>query len=86
MAIYGNSSPSEGSTSGTVTITFPWRALRIIITNDSAIRDLEFKFNSSESYATLKPTETISLDLHARTVLLNSPSSGSVAYRVWGYG
>jgi len=87
MSVYANFSPNEGTVAATpVTITFPWRARRIIITNDSATESLEYKFNASENYGTLKPTETISLYHNSNTVRLDSPSNNSVAYRVWGYG
>ena len=81
-----NFNVSEGSTSSSVTITFDWKARHIVITNDSPIRDLEFKFQSGQSFATLKPTETVSLYIHSQTVLLNAPSGSTIQYRVWGWG
>jgi len=86
MGVYANFSPNEGTVTTTATVTFPWRARNVIITNDSDSRNLEFKFNTSESYGTLKPTETVNLYLHANEVLLRSPDSVAVAYRVWGHG
>ena len=86
MSVYANFSSNEASTSGTATVTFPWKARQITITNDSAVHSLEYKFNTSEDYGTLLPTETLALHHHARDVILNSPSGNSVAYRVWGYG
>jgi len=86
MTGFGNFSPSEGSTSSTVTITFPWKARRIVVTNDSPTKNLEFKFQSGQSFATLFPTETASQYHRSSTVLLNSPSGSTVTYRVWGYG
>lgn len=86
MEYFANFDPNEGSTTGVVTITFPWKARRVVIINDSASYDLEYKLNNSESYGTLKPTETISLEVITPTIYLNSPSTNSVAYRVWGYG
>ena len=86
MPGYANFNVSEGTTSAPVTITFDWKARRIVITNDSATRDLEFKFQSGQDLATLKPTETVSLYLHSQTVLLDSPSGNAVEYRVWAWG
>lgn len=82
----GNFSPSEGSVTSTVTVTFPWKARRIVITNDSASRDLQFKYQSGQDFATLKPTETVSSYIRSSTVLLSAPSSAATQYRVWGYG
>ena len=86
MPAYANFNADEGSTSGSVTITFDWKARHIVITNDSGSKDLEFKFQPGQDFATLKPTETISLYIHSQTVLLNSPSAATVSYRVWGWG
>ncbi len=86
MSGLANFNKSEGNTSSTVTITFDWKARHIVITNDSASRDLEFKFQSGQSFATLKPTETISLYIHSKTVLLNAPSGSATQYRVWAWG
>ena len=73
----------EGTVTGDVEIIFNWKPRRIIITNDSTSGDLEFKFNESEAFATLKPTETITLNIAHKIVLL---SGNSIPYRVWGMG
>ncbi len=87
MTVLANFSVSEGTVSSSpVTITFPWRARKIIIINDSNTLNLQFKFNTTESYGTLKPKEEVSLYHHTNTVLLDSPSNTAVAYRVWGFG
>lgn len=86
MSGLANFNVSEGSTNSTATITFDWKARRIVITNDSSSKDLEFKFQAGQDFATLKPTETVSLYIHSQTVFLNSPSETTVAYRVWGWG
>lgn len=80
---YANLDVHEGTLTGNKTITFSHKPRRIIITNDSASNNLEFKFNDSESYATLKPTETITLDIAHKIVLLQG---SSVSYRIWGIG
>ena len=81
--VYANLDAQEGTLTGTTTLTFKFRARRVVITNDSASADLSFKFNATESYATLKPTETVSLQHLTKTVLL---SGTGVTYRVWGTG
>lgn len=78
-----NLSSHEGTVSGVNEITFPWKPRRIMITNDSTSGDLQFKFNQSEAYATLKPTETITLNIAHKIVLL---LGNNIPYRVWGMG
>jgi len=80
-----NFDPREGTLSSATTITFNWIAMKISITNDSSY-ELQFKLNSSETFATLKPTETISMVARSKTVFLDSPSSKSISYRVWAWG
>ena len=72
----------EGSVSGTATVTFTRRPRRVTITNNSITNELQFKFKSSETFATLMPTETISLEVTIKQVLL----SGTADYRIWGLG
>ena len=86
-SVLANFYPDEGTVStASVTVTFPWKARKVIVTNDSATDNLEYKFNNSESYGTLKPTETVSIQFNTRTVILDSPTDAIVSYRVWGYG
>ena len=73
----------EGIANGSVEIVFNWKPRRIMITNDSTSGDLQFKFNTSEAYATLKPTETITLNIAHKIVLLDG---NNTPYRVWGMG
>ena len=80
---YGNLDTREGNLNGTLAITFNWKPRRIIITNDSTSNDLSFKFNDSETYATLKPTETITLDMASKTMTIQGTN---IPYRVWGIG
>lgn len=87
MSVIANTYPSEGTVGLVpVTIVFPWRARKVLIINDSSTRDLQFKFNETESYGTLKPKEEMSLYLYSSTVLLDSPDDINVPYRVWGFG
>jgi hypothetical protein len=73
----------EGTLDGEIEITLNFPMYRFTIINDSSSKDLQFKFNSSENYATLKPTETISLEFKSNTVWL---SASGVNYRVWASG
>lgn len=82
MGVYANFESDEGIVVGTKTVTLARKSRKLIITNDST-KDLQYKFNSSESYGTLKPTETLSLDFISKTIYL---SGNTVAYRIWSYG
>lgn len=73
---------SEGTASAGLTITFPWRARYIEIINDSGSSTLQFKFNTSQSYATLNPYEVVNPPIQSYTVILN----GTGAYRIRAYG
>ena len=79
---YSNQEVSEGATSGSVTITLARKSRAIEIINDSTADSLEYKFNASETYATLGLGEVISMDFITNTIFLNSPSANSVSYRV----
>jgi hypothetical protein len=80
---YGNLDAREGTVSVEESITFNFKPRKIIITNDSANSDLLFKFNVSEAFATLAPTETVSLEVASKTIILQGVS---IPYRVWGIG
>jgi hypothetical protein len=58
MVLCANLEPYEDTLNGEVTITFTLRAKKLIITNDSASNNLQYKFKNSEDFATLAPTET----------------------------
>ena len=72
----------EGTVSGTETIAMNRNAYKLTIINDAAATDLQYKFNSSETYATLKPSESVSMYSRTKTIYL----SGNGAYRIWGLG
>lgn len=73
---------SEGTASTDLLLTFPWRARYIEIINDSGSAQLGYKFNSSQSYATLDPYEVVNPPVSTYTLYLN----GTGAYRVRAYG
>ena len=80
---FTNFRATESTITEETTVTFGFRARRITTINDSTTKNLSFKFNASETYDTLQPTETISLQLISGTVYLNGDS---VPARVWGTG
>ena len=83
--LYANFHSVEDTNNGANVVTLPWKARQLIITNDSGSGgSLEFKFNESESYGTLKTNETAQVELRTNTVYLNS--SGNTAYRIWAFG
>ena len=68
---------------GTVSYDFPWPCSQIIITNDSSTDNLQYKFKSSLPYLTIKPKETVSLNVVIDEIHL---SSMGATYRVWIFG
>ena len=82
MESISNLSVSEGTATEGLVITFPWRARYIEIINDSSTLELGYKFNASESYATLKPLEVNSPNIKSTQVILN----GTGAYRIRAEG
>lgn len=82
---YANSHSVEDSVNGTSTIAFPWPVRQVQITNDSSSGDLQFRLNETETYRTLKPFETASLE-SVRITNLYLNTTTSVDYRIWGLG
>ncbi len=80
---YANLEVFENNTSNGVDIVFNFKPRKVIITNDSSSGVLGFRFNLTNSFATLQPTETITLEMSSRTIFL---SGGNIDYRVWGMG
>ena len=68
--------------SGTATHTLTRKSRKLVITNDSSSIDLKYKFNVTEAFGTLQPTESISLYFTTNTVIVE----GLGAYRIWSYG
>ena len=74
----------EGTTSGAVqTLTFSRRSRKIVIINDHASNDLSYKFNGSETFATLKGTEVLTLYFSSPQIIIQGTD---VPYRIWTYG
>jgi hypothetical protein len=72
---------SEATLTGSPsTITFPWRARRVIVTNDSTLNSLSVTISGQT--LTLKPTETLTANIHVSSLIVN----GTLPYRVWAFG
>lgn len=82
MEAIANQYVSEDTATAATKLTLPWRARQIEIINDSGSVDLGYKFNSSETFATLKPLESVVPAVKSKTIFLN----GTGAYRVRAYG
>lgn len=81
--VHANFEALEGTVSTEITLTLNRKSRKIAIINDSASNNLLYKFNASESFGTLMPTESLSIYLTTNQVILDSTSA---AYRVWAYG
>lgn len=82
--VHANLESLEGTSDGTVqTLSFTRKSRKLVIINDHASNDLSFKFNSSETFATLKATEVITLYFTGNQVIIQGTS---VPYRIWIYG
>ena len=81
MDTLANQYVSEGSVSTSVTVTLPWKSRSVTIINDSP-SDMQFRFNTTYDWATLKASEQFTGDITTDQVLL----SGNGAYRLWAYG
>ena len=83
MTVYANFEPWEGTVTGTATVTLNRRSRKIVITNDHPTQELSYKFNSSETFGTLKGTESLSVYFRASEIFL---SGTNVPYRIWVFG
>jgi len=83
MAVLANLESLEGAADGEVIFTLKRKSRKIVITNDHATKELLYKFNVSEEYATLKGTESLSMWFTTNQIIVNG---NSVPYRVWVFG
>ena len=83
MGMLANLESYENTVDGEVTITLKRKSRKIEILNDAATKDLQYKFNQSESFATLMGTEAVSLEFTTNQIIL---SGDNVAYRIQVYG
>lgn len=85
MTTYANFDSYEGQIiNGDGTIELKRKSRKIIIINDSIDKNLNFKFNPQESYGTLRPNETLSIDDMFVTHIYMQGTG--VDYRVWVFG
>ena len=70
----------EATVNGTDTLTLASTSGKIVITNDDASSDLQYKFSAAGTFGTLKAKETIGIEFATSEILL---SGTNVAYRAW---
>ena len=81
--VHANFEALEGTVTTATTLTFNRKSRRLVITNDHPTEVLSYKFNDSETYGSLKGTETLSLYFTTNQIIINGTN---VPYRVWVYG
>ena len=72
---------SEGTAGAGTTLNIGFSSNLIEIINDGTV-DLEFKFKTADTYATIKAKESFTVPYETTTIILN----GTEAYRVRAYG
>lgn len=82
-SVHANLEVFEDTVATPTTLTLTRRSRKIVILNDHASNDLQYKFNASEDYATLQGTESLSLYFRTNTIFINGTS---VPYRIWIFG
>jgi hypothetical protein len=80
---YSNIEPFEGTVSTETTLSLARKSRRVIINNDHATNDLSYKFKDSQTFATLKGSESLAIDFIAKTIIIDGTS---VPYRIWVFG
>ena len=82
--VYANLESLEGTSDGTVqTLTLKRKSRKLVIINDHPTNPLSYKFNSSETFATLKATEVLTIYFTTNQILIQGTSC---PYRIWIYG
>ena len=81
--VLANFESLEGTVTTETTLTLTRKSRKIVITNDDPSATLSYKFNSSETFGTIKGTETLSLYFTADTIIIDG---SSVPYRIWVFG
>lgn len=82
--VYANLEAFEDTLNGSLTITLARKSRNVKITNDSATVTLKFKFKSTESFASVLPTESVDLEMWIQDIFLQT--SSSAPYRIWAFG
>ncbi len=83
MSVLANLESLEGTVTSETTLTLTMKSRKIVITNDHPTANLSYKFNSSETYATLRGTESLSLFFTTKEIIINGTN---VPYRIWVFG
>ena len=65
----------------TLTIIFDRPSREIELTNQSTTADLQYKFKTGQDFATLDPTETVTMDVWVRQIILTTTEV--ITYRLW---
>ena len=81
--VYANFESLEGTVTVPTTLTLVRRSRHIVITNDHATEDLSYKFNTSETFGTVKAGESFSVYFKSPTIMIDGTT---VPYRIWVYG
>jgi hypothetical protein len=82
VTVHANFESLEGTVTTATTLTLVRKSRKIVITNDHASNDLKYKFNASETYGTLKGTESLSMYFTTNQIIID----GNGDYRIWVYG
>lgn len=81
--VYANFEPLEGTVNTETTLTLARKSRKIVITNDHPTNNLSYKFNDSETFGTIRGTETLSLYFTTNQIIING---NNVPYRIWVFG
>ena len=80
--VLANLESLEGTATTETTLTLTRKSRKLVITNDHPTANLTYKFNASETVATLKGTESLSLYFTTNQIIINGTN---VPYRIWVY-
>ena len=81
--VLANFESLEGTVTTPTTLTFNRKSRKVVITNDHPTENLYYKFNSSETFGTLRATESLSLFFISNELYIDGTN---VPYRVWVFG
>lgn len=81
--VLANFEALEGTVTTETTVTFNRKSRKIIVTNDHPTEILSYKFNASETFGSLKGTESLSVYFTTNKIIIDGTN---VPYRIWVYG
>ena len=81
--VLANLESLEGTVTTETTLTLTRKSRKLVITNDHPTANMTYKFNASETAATLKGTESLSLFFTTNQIIINGTN---VPYRIWVFG